>query len=459
MKLVDDFESFLRSEVNLNQSRLDTLQERVAAIEAFLDDEATFGPILLDLIPAGSWAHRTIIKPVSDNDGFDADLLLHVTEQAAWQPKEYIGKLYAAFRANGTYRELVHRKTRCMRIDYAGEFHIDLVPYFEQAGLHYITNRLEPEDTGKLEESNPEGYTAWIDERQRATSGSFIKVVRLLKYLRDFKNTFSCKSIILTTLLGEQVNEIEAMLDPDRYKDVPTTLNTLLTKLADALPPTMPAVMDPAGTGDNFTDRYKEGWNYENFRTQMKYYAERVKEAYDETDREESIAAWQAIFGDQFKPGSLAKVAAIAPRSASVPWDGEQFIDRPPFGIPIQISPHYRLKITGRCTGLDSGTIKRRQGFRQFDLSSRGYRVEKQRSLVFKITRTNVPSPYTVYWKVRNGGDEAFRLGALRGEITQDQGRNARTETTSYKGTHYVECYIVKGGVVVANDRQNVIVT
>ncbi|MDP9354373.1 MAG: nucleotidyltransferase, partial [Chloroflexota bacterium] len=62
MKFVDDFESFLREEVNLNKGRLETLQERVSAIEGFLEGESTFGPILLELIPAGSWAHRTIIK-------------------------------------------------------------------------------------------------------------------------------------------------------------------------------------------------------------------------------------------------------------------------------------------------------------------------------------------------------------------------------------------------------------
>ncbi len=459
MKFVDDFESFLREEVNLNKGRLETLQERVSAIEGFLEGESTFGPILLELIPAGSWAHRTIIKPVSENDGFDADVLLYVVEQTEWEPKDYVGKLYTAFRGSGTYRDLAHRKTRCVRIDYAGEFHIDVVPYLDQGGLHYITNRLEPEDTGRLEGSNPEAFTAWVDERQRATNGSFIKVVRLLKYLRDFKGTFSCKSIILTTLLGDQVNEIEAMLAPDRYKDVPSTLTTLLDKLANSLPLSMPAVMDPAGTGENFTDRYKSDWNYENFRRQIKHYAAKVNEAYEEPDREESIKAWQAVFGDEFKPGSLAKVAAISPRSASVPWEGEMFIDRAPYGIPIRLNPDYTLKISGRCTGLNSGTIKRRRGFRQYNLSDHGYQVAKQRSLLFKIARTNVPSLYDVYWKVRNGGDEAHRLGAQRGEITADKGTHTRSETTSYRGTHYVECYIVKNGVVVAKDRQNVIVT
>lgn len=93
MKFVDDFESFLRTVVNLNQGRLDLLQKRVNAIDSFLADDETFEPIFLELIPAGSWAHRTIIKPVADNDGFDADVLLHVEEQEDWQPKNYLEEL------------------------------------------------------------------------------------------------------------------------------------------------------------------------------------------------------------------------------------------------------------------------------------------------------------------------------------------------------------------------------
>ncbi len=448
MKFVDDFESFLRTEVNLNQTRLDILQDRVSAIETFICNEATFGPAFLEFVPAGSWAHRTIIKPVADNDGFDADVLLHMTEQTDWQPKDYIEKLYAAFRGSATYKDRVSRKTRCMRITYAGEFHIDLVPLIDQGGLHYITNRLDPEETGKLEASDPAAFTAWIDERQRLTRGSFIKVVRLLKYLRDFKNTFSCKSIILATLLGEQVNEIEVMMAPERYADVPSTLNTLLGKLADSLPLTMPAVMDPAGTGDNFTDRYKEGWNYDNFRRQIKHYAEKVKEAYDEPDRTASIAAWQVILGEDFKPGALPKVASLSPRSASVPWDKEMWIeDR----YPVQINPNYRLRISAEVTP--------KPGFRNFNLSARGYRVAKSRKLLFRVVQNTVPEPSEIYWKVRNGGDEAYRANQLRGEISPDRGGRAKSESTSYKGTHYVECYVIKNGIVVARDRQNVIVT
>lgn len=61
--------------------------------------------------------------------------------------------------------------------------------------------------------------------------------------------------------------------------------------------------------------------------------------------------------------------------------------------------------------------------------------------------------------KVRNGDCEAFDAHQLRGEISPDDGSRVKSETTSYKGTHYVECYAVKNNVVVARNRQTVIVT
>lgn len=460
MKFVDDFESFLRTEVNLNQTRLDRLQNSVNAIENSLAGQATFAPLFLDMIPAGSWAHRTIIKPVGEFDEFDGDVLLYVKENTDWQPKDYIEQLYAAFRDSDTYRAKAQKKTRCVRIDYAGDFHVDVVPYLERFGRHYITNRLEPEDEGRFEASDPEAFSAWIDERQRASNGSFVKAVRLLKYLRDYKNTFSCKSIILTTLLGNELNPVIAELQPDSYKDVPTTLNTLLQTLAKSLPETMPAVMDPAGTGDNFTDRYKDDWNYPNFRERIISYADKVKQAFDETDREKSIKLWQNIFGTSFKPGALTKSASLAPFSTGVPWSGESFIDQAPYGFPIRLDPAVRLHVTCLCTGLRVGNVTRRNGFRTFELARSGNRVPKNRSLRFTARLENLAGSYRVFWKVRNGGREAAELKALRGEISENSnGSMLRTESTSYTGTHYVECYIVKNGVVVARNRQTVIVT
>ncbi len=457
MKFAADFEAFLIASVNLNQSRLDSLQQKVDAIQSFIEADDAFADIFLDMIPAGSWAHRTIIKPVCSGDEFDADILIYVEEKDDWLPKDYIESLYTSLHSSGVYKSLVHRKTRCVRVDYAGDFHVDVVPYLERGGDHVITNRREPEGVGRFEVSNPEAFSEWIDERQRVSSGTFIKVVRLVKYLRDYKNTFTCVSIILMTLLASEVNEVEASLSPELYADLPSAFVTLLGKLATSLPINMPAVMDPAGTGDNFTDRYSDEWNYENFRERMIAYADKARAAYDEPDRQTAIALWREIFGDDFKPGALESVAKMAPLGASVPAPGEEFIDRDR-GFAIALQPGARVRIAGRCTGYDDGQYSRRRGFRQFSLSSAGGRVPKNRSLRFDAT-TTVAKPYELYWKVRNTGDEAANVGQLRGEISRDGGRNSRAESTKYRGAHYVECYVVKDGRVVALDRQIVVVT
>ena len=72
MKLLQDFENFVEEEVNLNKSRIETLVQRVEAIEGFLQ-ESDWGPIIQSISAQGSWAHKTIIKPPGEQ-GFDADL-------------------------------------------------------------------------------------------------------------------------------------------------------------------------------------------------------------------------------------------------------------------------------------------------------------------------------------------------------------------------------------------------
>lgn len=449
MKFTDDFRDFLKDDVNLNQTRLDTLNARVVTIREFLS--TTLPDDLLEMIPSGSWAHRTIIRPVTDADGFDADILVKLKHQPERTPSDYIEILYAALRGSNTYREMVTRKTRCVRVNYAGEFHMDLVPHVEFEGVGWIVNRLEPDTNGRFERSNPERFTSWLADKQADSNSHFVPTIRLLKYLRDYKNTFTAKSIILTTLCGNQVGSSLGRF----YEDVPTTFVLLLEAVAAKLPVAMPSILDPAGSGDDFASRYKDEWNYENFRKMISSYAAKARAALDSTDRTESILLWRAIFGDGFKRTvKLAKADATQLEeslSASIPTASEQHIEN---RFVVEINPLYRTRIVARCLGFSNGTRFRRAGFREYDLATHGNLVEKNREISFTVS-TTVPAPYEIFWKVRNGGVEARASGQLRGEIVHG---DHKTETTSYKGSHFVECYVVKDNKVVSHHRQPVIV-
>jgi hypothetical protein len=443
MKLVRYFDAFLENTINLNPARMELLDTRTIAITNFLKGDEVFGGLVKTTIPQGSFAQQTIIRPRKDGT-FDADLLIHLDPIPDWEACEYVGKLYTALGRSPVYKEMRHRRTRCVYIDYADEFHIDLVPYVESNG--YITNN----KTNEFELTDPKGFTGWLKDQNRITGGHLIKVIRLLKYVRDITWGVSVKSVILTTLVGERVAEIIKAIDPGCYSDVPSTLKRIVADLDDYLQrnPFLPAITDPGGTGDRFDERWDQD-GYTSFRNKIKALRKKVDEAFDAEGTEASVTAWQAIFGDTFKAPvtttAAGRGATILVAGKALPVT-ERFLDRD-LGIPIVSSP-YAVRMVGRALP--------KQGFRHYRLPQQRNTVAKGRQLVFEIEACDVPKPYDVYWKVRNTGAEAQRAGALRGEIRK--GGSTHKESTSYSGAHWVESYIVKGGRCVARARQPVII-
>lgn len=443
MKLVEYFKAFLEKEVNLNPDRIKTLDERTESITNFLKNHNSFSEQFLDIIPQGSYAHKTIIKPVFDTDEFDADLLFYLTEFEDWEPKEYVEKLYRVFRDNGIYHDMVSRKTRCVTINYAGDFHMDVVPYLERHSGKYVTNRHE----NRFELTDPEKYNAWLDEKNRITNQNLVKVIRILKHLRNYKSTFSVKSIILNVLLGEQVSDAALMEDPNCYLDIPTTLRTVLLRLKNYLEPrvALPTILDPSGTNENFSDRWDQD-GYANFRNKMMYYADKINEAYLDQSLGSSLQKWQDIFGTCFKAPeskSLSLSESISSRSFN---KTEQQITE--LGFQLALDPRFKVKV--------QGTVLKKPGFRNYELRTKGNQVGRDRNIQFSIAHCSVPLPYDIHWKVLNRGENAEAQNCIRGQIEQGGNVWRVHEPTSFKGSHYVECYIVKNGICVAKDRQPV---
>lgn len=442
------FEAFLETTVNLKPWKLSQLDGHVTAIVNALQRDSIVGPMYKEHVPQGSWAHETIINPVGAFDEFDADFLLHLEENEEWSqdPGRYLREVRAAFKRTATYKDKVRKKNRCVRIGYANECHVDVVPHLTLAdGSQVIVNYAN----NNFEETNPEGFTQWMQERDELTGGNLRRVIRLLKYLRDYKNTFDCKSVILTTLVGGRVQPFHVA---DRYADIPTTLVALLDDLASYLDlhETMPLLDDPSCPGTSFNHRWTEE-KYTTFKAMVRKYAGWANEAHQAETEAAAVAAWQKLFGPEFVEPAVAgaKAAIIASAHpsqrppADAPAPGEQFIeDR---GYPFQ--PRYTATIDGRIMelyGARGRTIRDRKTLR--------------RGLKLKFTvRTDTPGPYQVIWKVRNRGDAA--AADLRGTLIASNGSaHSRVESTKYRGRHYIEVYIVRHGEVVASDHHEVVI-
>jgi Adenylyl/Guanylyl and SMODS C-terminal sensor domain/Second Messenger Oligonucleotide or Dinucleotide Synthetase domain len=442
LKLLRDFDAFLRDTVNVTDGQVEQLDTHVRGIETFLRRSDVLGTVVVRTIPQGSWVHRTIIRPLPGKT-FDADILLELVHQPDWEPRGYINGLYSKLGDSPVYRDMVKRKNRCVRVEYAGAEHVDVVPFTVIAGIGNITNR----DDNIFEPTDPQGFSRWMRDHDELASGNLRRVIRLLKFLRDFKERFSVKSVILTTLAGERVTATRKALSPDCYSDVPMTLKTIITDLADHLaryPDRPPSVPDPSGGNRTFDHRWDQR-SYPAFRESMAFYAERVTLAYDEPDLERSVALWQDIFGPEFVHQQDRRVIKAAETGAVITGrdPGEEFVEE---RFPVRLVPSASMQI--QCD------VTARAGFRSGDLSAMHHRIGKHRTLDFSASVRNVQRPFDIYWKVKNSGSEAREASALRGRLQPDAGLLRRRETTLYTGEHYVECCVVKDGACVARSRR-----
>ena len=71
-----EFAQFLKEEVNLNPGRLDRLETAVGAVNDYLKNNLTG---YQKMERQGSYALGTLIKPVDDNDEYDADIQIVMT--------------------------------------------------------------------------------------------------------------------------------------------------------------------------------------------------------------------------------------------------------------------------------------------------------------------------------------------------------------------------------------------
>ena len=287
-----EFGQFLKDEVELNKSRLDRLETAVGGVNGYLKDNL---PGYQTMERQGSYALDTLIKPVDDNDEYDADVQIVMNPNPKWEPKDYVLAINRTLGNNQTYADKRRLKTRCVTVDYAGDFHLDVVPRVTIKGRHYVCNRHE----NKFEETDGNGYREWFNGKNRITGGNLKKVVKLLKYLRDHKNSFTAKSILLTTLAGYMIRESDK--GTAAVSTVADTLETVLSRMNDYLQqhPNMPEIKNPVLPTENF-NRHWDQRRYANFRNRVQSYAQTVRQAKTEPSAEKAIKLWQELFGDSF---------------------------------------------------------------------------------------------------------------------------------------------------------------
>ena len=293
MKHNEEFADFLPDHVNLNQSRIDVLEEHILAVTTYMKNNHD-GFRKTD--KQGSHALGTIIKPVKEDDEYDADLLA-IMDKDGDKPATYVDDLFKTLQASDRYKDKLTKKNRSVTISYANDCHLDVVPCIQEGDKFYVC----PRNRDDLEETDGTGFRDWFNDQNRITKGNLKRTVRLLKFLRDHKDNFEVPSVILTTLAGKAIRAQDE--GSEKVSTMADTVATVLTRIDNYLKKhdKIPTIKNPGNPSLTLNTQWTAS-QYQNFRDRIRDYAKTARQARDEEDKGKSIAAWQRLFGDGFKP-------------------------------------------------------------------------------------------------------------------------------------------------------------
>ncbi|MGL5032154.1 MAG: nucleotide-binding domain-containing protein [Aeromonas sp.] len=175
------------------------------------------------------------------------------------------------------------------------------------------------------------------------------------------------------------------------------------------------------------------------FQKQAKKAYEACLAAIEADGTDAAYSKWKKVYGKSFpsKPAVLAESANVKSWS-----DTEEYIEDL---HPVDIRHSVELDCEVSQNGFRDHSLRY--------LLSINALLKPNKSLKFTATPSDIEYPYDIKWKVLNRGAEAQRRNCIRGQIFLDDGNSQRRESTSFKGEHIVECYVVKNNVVVARNR------
>jgi hypothetical protein len=436
----------------------------------------------------GSFRLGTVVRPISDADEHDIDLVCHLSidkEQTAQAKlKELVGE---RLKKRADLADILRSSRRCWILDYQPtdqmpEFHMDVLPAIPNAERPPTGILLTDTDLKLWQKSNPIAYADWFYEQmqvifqeKRASLAENIQAeveevpvwqvktplqiaVQILKRHRDvyFQNKQEVRpvSIIITTLAARAYRN-----QPDVYDALTEIVRDIEMNWGKAGYVEYRNgrwwVANPVEPHENFADKWNE---YPERREAFLRWVKKVRSdfASGEAKRtlQEAVEAMTHSLGKTVVANAAREMGLIA--DSALPVFGRQTNQGLALGDTAHsLPPRWPMQIGYKASIIGSVHLKR-YGKKLWNLSDRP--LPKKVWIRFSLS-TNVPAPYDVRWQVVNTGGEAAQAGELRGGFYESDGsvNGVRWESTAYTGFHWVEAFIVKDAVCVARSAKKIV--
>jgi len=430
-----------------------------------------------DIFPQGSFRLGTMVRPINESEEYDIDLVCHLKiKKENTTQKELKDRVGRRLRARDDFKKILKESRRCWVLDYTEPFHMDVLPVIPNA--ERVPNGILLTDTELhlWQFSNPIAYADWFkaqmqvvyQEKRAAYAKRYEmsieevpeyevktplqRVVQLLKRHRDvyFRDDPTNRpiSIIITTLAAKAYRNQSELYQA--LIGVVSQMHQYIEKRENG----EWWVENPVEERENFAHKWNE---YPKRREAFMNWLEQVRYDFDAAGRQATFT--KSAFG--LSPVLGERVVARATASLGIPLTTSLSTTSAVSSPPVPelgrtdhvVAPRWPVQIYGGVLIKCSVHPGSQRSKTSWPLANRP--VPKNCWLRFEAT-TNIPEPYEVRWQVVNTGSDAILAGCLRGntfEESNGSSKHIRWEATEYRGTHWIEAFIIRNRVCVARSQ------
>lgn len=494
----DRFITQLASILDIPDERYASADRSYRSICDWLERPASrFAQVGINVYTQGSFRLGTVIRPLNGEEHYDLDVVceFEVSKTSSTQKQLFddLGhelKLYAARYS----MEQPSDWDRCWTLNYAdsAQFHMDLLPSVPDGHrqrtlrearmlpLEFVDKSISITDsnhpryryyTDDWPSSNPNGYADWFMTRMEVAFNERRRAMALYEAKADVADipAFRVKTPLQLAIQilkrhrdlcfseqpgGRPSSIIISTLAARTYKQEATVTGALFSILASMdqhieVRGQTYWIVNPSDPRENFADAWEaEPERKLAFDDWLDTARKDFERAGETADLAQMIDLLSPRFGREllekaatrFSPGAVAKSATTRRLHGAI----QRVFDAPhrkPVAWPTVPQGYVNLS----C-------MMSKAGFRPTAVDNNGVAVPTGSSLRFEAT-SNLPWPYKVFWQVVNTGPAALKANDLRGgfvEGTVSAGNLVRTEQALYRGSHTIECFIVKDGYCAA---------
>lgn len=281
--------------LQLDEGRKARMESAYRSVSVVLNnDQGFFQNIDVDVYPQGSVASGTTTKPLISFE-FDLDIVVHIkSAYSNYTPTQIYNELVKVLENDERYKDRIIKKKRCVRLKYADDFHMDIMPGCIKFVIGDNNIKVPDRELKNWVDSNPKGFVDWFLNKAKTLNKPSLleeykhhlinlraevqdlpnddfyaktplqRAVQLTKRYRDIffekDDTYATTSIVLTTLMGQFYAGENTI-----YETLENILTRVISGYNNALINSARfKVLNPTNPNEDFTDKWTDN-HYEKF--------------------------------------------------------------------------------------------------------------------------------------------------------------------------------------------------